>query len=147
MASTTQSVQCFGKKKTATAVAQCKVRAFATPMHTEWNTDLFSQSRPERVLSRLTASLSTSSSQRSSASRYIAPDSCTEMDGRDGNSGPISDTFCRIALRASPNCRPRQVRWCRHPRPCHRWWTHFPDLRYPSSNRQVPRCLLPEVRR
>jgi uncharacterized protein YkwD len=28
MASTTQSVQCFGKKKTATAVAHCKVRKF-----------------------------------------------------------------------------------------------------------------------
>lgn len=29
MSSTTQSVQCFGKKRTATAVAHCKVR----PMH------------------------------------------------------------------------------------------------------------------
>lgn len=31
--STTQRVQCFGKKKTATAVAQAQVRMKRPPMH------------------------------------------------------------------------------------------------------------------
>jgi ribosomal protein S9 len=35
MSSTQQRVQCFGKKKTATAVAQCKVRPSVRPsVHT-----------------------------------------------------------------------------------------------------------------
>ncbi len=51
-----------------------------------------------------------------------------------------------IGLRASPDRRSRQVRRRRYPRPTHWWRTHFPGLRHPSSHLQVHRCLLPEVR-
>lgn len=37
----TQSVQCFGKKKTATAVAHCKVRADLSPFDHRSVKDLF----------------------------------------------------------------------------------------------------------
>jgi hypothetical protein len=50
-------------------------------------------------------------------------------------------------LRARPHRRSRQIRRRRHPRPRLRWWSHLPGLRHPSGHRQVPRRLLPEVRR
>lgn len=47
-----------------------------------------------------------------------------------------ADSVIIQGLRAPAGCRSRQVRRPRHPCPCLRWWSHFPDL---------VRCLTPVV--
>ncbi|KAJ9502295.1 40S ribosomal protein S16 [Exophiala xenobiotica] len=64
-----QSVQCFGKKKTATAVAHCKVRQHTTSKLED--TKANNLNRKEKASSRSTADLSPSSSPRSFDTRCV----------------------------------------------------------------------------
>lgn len=59
---------------------------------------------------------------------------------------PTLTSTMTTGLRTPPHRRPRQIRQRRHPRPRLRRWSHFSDLRYPPSHREVNRGLLPEIR-
>lgn len=164
-----QSVQCFGKKKTATAVAHCKVSRLSRT-HTESykigmrKLTTLCDNRKAKASSRSTADLFLSSNLRSSASRYESYCTRLESDRDQASSLPryskrlyhifptqlLVLTFSlppALGLRTPPHPWTREVFRSRHPRARYRWWSHVPNLCHPPGHRQVHRGILPEIRR
>ena len=151
---TTQSVQCFGKKKTGMSILFQHMYTSATDpiiqqplshiakypqLHHHPKPNITANRQPQAGKGLVKVNGKPLSLTQPEILRFKVRLPPSSQSQAPSNHVPVS------GLRTPSHSRPRQIRQCRYPGP--RYWrgAHLPDIRHSPSNRQIDRRLLPEI--